>query len=254
MKNKRQERIIISGCEERIYEGNEIGCLLIHGFKSCPFEMEGMGEYLNKQGYTVHIILLPGHGTVPQDLKNVRWYDWFDKAKSSLFELRKTCKKVFVAGLSTGGSLALHLAAHYQVDGIIALAPGLFLKRKSAKLSHVLKFFWQYTKDHKGPDISIKTETKSYQYIPIKAVSELLKLFKHLQQDLKDIYTPTLIIYSIMDHVINPKSSLTIYDNISSKNKQILKLEKSYHIITLDVEKEIVFSEANSFIKRLINS
>jgi carboxylesterase len=86
----------------------------------------------------------------------------------------------------------------------------------------------------------------------LNAVSELLKFFDHLKIDLKEIYAPTLIIYSKNDHVMDSKSAITIYNNISSKDKRILKLEKSYHILTLDIEKEKVFTEASNFIKQII--
>ncbi len=252
MKKVLSEKKIIPGCEEIRYGGGQIGCLLIHGFKSCPHEMKDMGKYLNNLGFTVIITLLPGHGTSPQHLKETKWTEWFDSVKHSFFELRKKCKNVFVAGLSTGASLALHLAAHYEVDGVIALAPGLYLKQKSAKLAHILKYVWKYRNDQTGPDVSVKVKTLSYDKIPLNAVSELLKFFDHLYADLKEVFAPVLIIYSEKDHVIKPKSALTIYNSISSKNKRILKLEKSYHIITLDVEKEIVFSETSDFIKQIL--
>ena len=40
--------------------GNEIGCLLIHGFTSTPAEMYPLAKFLNNNGYTVYSILLSG--------------------------------------------------------------------------------------------------------------------------------------------------------------------------------------------------
>jgi len=90
-----------------------------------------------------------------------------------------------------------------------------------------------------------------YDKIPVKSISQLLRLFKHLMDDLTDINAPLLIIYANQDHVINGKSAQKIYQNVSSKNKRILSLKKSYHIITLDIEKEKVFSETINFLKEL---
>ena len=94
-------------------------------------------------------------------------------------------------------------------------------------------------------------KTISYDKIPINSVSELLKLYKHVKSDLKDVYVPTLIVYAQNDHVIDKRSPLIIYDSISSSNKQILKLEQSFHIITLDIERDKVFREISSFIKQI---
>jgi len=244
---------IIPGCEAIYLNGNKIGCLLLHGFCSSPFEMRLLGEYLHKQNYTVHIPLLPGHGTSPKFLRNYSWYSWYDHAKNELFQLRNICKKVFVIGLSLGGTLALHLSAHYEVNGVAALAPGLFLKNKFSFLSHLIHPIIRYKKNFSGPDLKAAVETKRYDKIPLRSISQLLKLFGHIQNDLPDIYTATLIIYAKKDHVVSNKSALTIYENISSKDKRILELPNSYHILTLDVDKERVFYEVKYFIDRLSN-
>ena len=240
---------ILPGCEPIYKKNGAKGCLLLHGFTSCPFELRLLGDHLQNEGYTVSIPLLPGHGTSPQDLKGQSWTDWYEAAKKALFKLRKTCQTVYVIGLSMGGSIALHLSAHYEVGGIVALAPGLHLKNKLSFLSHILYPLYPYSKKWLGPDIKADVETITYDKIPVKSLSELLRMFKHLQDDLTDIKAPLLIIYAKQDHVINDKSAQEIYQKVSSKNKRILRLKDSYHIITLDVEREQVFRETINFLK-----
>jgi carboxylesterase len=242
---------ILPGCEPRYKKNGARGCLLLHGFTSCPFELRFLGDHLQNEGYTVSIPLLPGHGTSPKDLKGHSWMDWYEASKNALFELRKSCQTVYVIGLSMGGSIALHLSAHYEVDGIVALAPGLYLKNKLSFLSHILYPFYPYSKKWFGPDIKAEVEIITYDKIPVKSLSELLKLFKHLQDDLTDINAPLLIVYAKQDHVIDSKSAQKIYQKVSSKNKRILSLRDSYHIITLDIEKEQVFRETINFLKTL---
>jgi carboxylesterase len=242
---------VLSGCEPLFKKNGTKGCLLLHGFTSCPFELRLLGDHLLDEGYTVSLPLLPGHGTSPNDLRKCSWMDWYESAKEALFELRKNCQTVYVIGLSMGGSLALHLSAHYEVDGIVALAPGLILKNKLSFLSHILHPFYRYSKKWFGPDIRADVETITYDKIPVKSLSELLKLFKHLRDDLRDVNAPVLIIYAKQDHVINGKSAQEIYKQVSSKNKRILSLKESYHIISLDIEKEQVFRETINFLNAL---
>jgi carboxylesterase len=213
--------------------------------------MKEYGAYLNGLGFTVKTCLLPGHGTEPTDLLNVRWEQWVEAVENSLESFKKKCNKIFLAGLSTGGSLALYLASTHKIDGVIALAPGLFLKQRYAKLSHVLKYVWKYTNMKSGPDVSVNIESRVYYKVPISIISELLSLFKSLKKKLSLIRVPTMIIYSLNDHVVKSQSSLTIYNTISSKKKHLIKLEKSFHILTMDIEKEKVFYESGRFINEI---
>ena len=132
------ENKILAGCEPSYLQGNQTGCLLLHGFTSSPHDMHLLGEILHKKGYTVHIPLLPGHGTSEKNLKNIKWYQWFEAAKNELFQLRKTCKKVFVIGFSMGGSLGVQdFKSKFGAEAIYYEEPHhyLILKLIEAKTS-----------------------------------------------------------------------------------------------------------------------
>ena len=232
-----------------------MGVLLFHGLTACPSELKELAQKLNKKGLTVRAPLLPGHGTHPKNLRETAWQDWFQEAKKNLFEMRKKCKKIIVGGLSTGASLAMHLSAHYQVEGVIALSPGIFLKSKMIKLLPILRPFLRYYRKKNGPDISdaeARRNSLGYNKIPIKSILEAQKLYKHLQEDLADIYIPLFIAQSLNDHVVCFEGAEYIYHNVSSLNKRLLRLEKSYHVITLDVEKDIVTREVLKFVETIL--
>ncbi len=242
---------ILPGAEPVFHKGNGTGILLLHGFTGSPYEMKELGHRLQTEGYTVSIPLLRGHGTRAKDLIPCKWYDWFEDAKQALFKLRKTCSKVIVTGLSTGATLALHLAAHYQVEGVVALSPALILKGFSPKLLPYVPPVIRYRSKEGGPDISdekARKEAVSYSKTPIKAAKQILKLYAHVKMDLPEIYVPVLLIQAEHDHVVDMAGAQWIYDHISSKDKRFLKLPRSFHVITLDVEKEIVFRETEQFI------
>ena len=250
------ERKILPGAEPIFKNGNEIGILLIHGFTGSPYEMKPLADIFINKGYTVSAPLLCGHGTSAEDMINCKWYDWFTNVKEALFELRKKCTTIYVAGLSMGGSLVLHLAAHYQVEGVIALAPGLVLMDKRSELLKYVPSFIKFKKK-RGPRADINTEerntTVNYDKLPIKSTLELLKLFNHLEMDMPEIYAPLFLAHSINDHVVAFESSEIIYNKVSSKNKQFLRLTESFHVLTLDKEKEILFREIIKFIESINN-
>jgi len=106
-----------------------------------------------------------------------------------------------------------------------------------------------------GPDIKndiSRMKAISYDKTPLKAVLELKKLFNHVKDDLEDIYSPALIFHSIEDHVVDFKSSLFIQSKISSKNKKFLKLENSYHVLSLDNDKGFIRMESEKFINQIL--
>src|SRR5687768_16151489 len=68
-------RPIMPGAEPFIYRAGEVGCLMVHGFTSSPFEMRGLGRHLAERGITAAAPLLAGHGTSPEDLDGKTWHD-----------------------------------------------------------------------------------------------------------------------------------------------------------------------------------
>ncbi|KAA3609830.1 MAG: alpha/beta fold hydrolase [Calditrichaeota bacterium] len=231
------------------------GLLMLHGFTATPYEFLDFSKEFEQDNYSLSIPLLRGHGKSVEDLKNCHWYQWFEDAKNALFELRKICDHIFVIGQSMGGTLALHLASHYQVEGVILLAPGLFLKQKGSSFLPAISPFKTYFDKKDGPDIKneiSRAKAVSYDKTPVKGVIELKRLFSHVKKDLPEVYAPTLLFHSQDDHVIDYKSSEYIYDHISSKNKRILTLTNSYHVLSLDNEKNIIKKETKKFIARIL--
>ncbi|NVL31549.1 alpha/beta hydrolase, partial [Pseudomonas syringae pv. actinidiae] len=52
------------------------GVLLVHGLGDSPWSFHDVAQKLADQGYLVRTVLLPGHGTKPQDMLDVRLEQW----------------------------------------------------------------------------------------------------------------------------------------------------------------------------------
>ena len=98
-----------------------VGILVLHGFTGSPKSMKPWGRELAAQGWSVRVPRLPGHGTRWQDMNLTTWQDWYAEADRALAELTASCSKVFVMGLSMGGSLTLRLAEQHgdRISGIV---------------------------------------------------------------------------------------------------------------------------------------
>ena len=243
------------------YPGGQVGCLLIHGFTGIPDEMNPVGQYLADKGLTVSCIQLPGHGTLPDDMIKTGWKDWTAGAERGLFELREKCSEVFVGGVSMGGALALYLAARYELPGAISLAGAAIVKDWRVRyLLPVLGWALRYypkDEDSDFADPAAAAVHKSYEYIPVRCVKSLLQLTADVRENLPKVKCPLLIIQSHGDKTLTPDNAQYIYDHAGSEKKELIYLEKSGHVITMDYEKDIVFSKIWEFIShesRILNN
>ena len=65
--------------------GGKAAVLMIHGLGGTQFDLGSMHKVLQRAGFTTHSLTLPGHGTQPEDLVNVRAEDWIE-AVSKLYD------------------------------------------------------------------------------------------------------------------------------------------------------------------------
>lgn len=101
------------------------GILLVHGLGDSPWSFQDLGPLLQKQGFLVRTLLLPGHGTRPEELMQVRLEDWQQVVQEQVSLLRREVKEVYLGGFSTGANLVLDYAyAHPDVSGLLLFSPG----------------------------------------------------------------------------------------------------------------------------------
>lgn len=235
-----------------IHRKGPVGCLLIHGFSGTPNELMELAEYLAGHDVTIFIPTLPGHATYSADLFNYTWRDWFNHVKRVYADLRNSCEEVFVGGLSMGGTLALHLAAHYPANGVIAMSAAVELPLWQKYATRLLKDIKKFHHKRNAEDVhdrAGKQQLNSYLRYPFKAVDELFRLLDHVRADLPEIEQPLMIFHSKKDHTVPYHNSDLIFNSVSSKDKWKIVLEESYHVITVDEEKEQVQKEVLKFIR-----
>jgi alpha-beta hydrolase superfamily lysophospholipase len=81
--------------------------LMVHGLTDSPHSMRELARMFHARGYNVAAVLLPGHGTRPQDLFRVTLKEWREETDFGLAVAAALGQKVSLAGFSTGGALAL---------------------------------------------------------------------------------------------------------------------------------------------------
>ncbi len=243
------EKLMVGG-EPFFYKAGKVGCLLVHGFTGTPSSLQPMGEFLANNGLTVLGIRLAGHGTKVEDMHNCTYKDWITSAEKGLQELKKHCQYIYVAGLSLGGSISLHLAYHYPdtVKGVIPICAPVFMNDLKMKLVPILKYFVKTVPAIGGNLKDPEAEEITYDKTSVPATHQLIKFLRVVKNELPYINQPVLIFASQEDAVVSPQNALYILNNIGSPSKELVWLEDSYHVATLDYDKTLIFEKVLKFI------
>jgi len=249
--------LILEGGEPFFMPGNQIGCLLIHGFTGAPKEMRWLGEHLANEGYTVLGPRLFGHATEQRDMIRARWRDWAASAIDGYHLLHDACSQVVIMGLSMGGALALYLGARFPVAGIVAMSTPYViphpLMRRLRPIVPIISLVWRYAA--KGPsdwrDPEAAEDHLDYQGYPVRAAAELDNLLAEMRQGLQRITVPVFLICSRGDEAVDAEHPQAIYGDLTSSEAEILWVENSGHVITRDAERGVVFTAAADFVRRV---
>lgn len=92
----------------------------------------------------------------------------------------------------------------------------------------------------------------AYKNAPLRALASALSLIKIVKKEAKKVNVPVLIMHSLKDNTIKPKSARFVYDQLSTpaERKKLVYLKNSGHVITVDFDKGHVFKEIYNFIRR----
>lgn len=243
---------IMTGAEPMFIDQGNTGFLFLHGFTGSTYEGRDFAFHFARKGYAVWVPLLPGHGTKPEDLEQVVYGDWINAVEKYYSRMREHYQKVVLCGQSMGGALALHLAANTSPDALVTLAGAVIMKDWRLKLLPVAKRLIKYQYKSKGPDIrdkEAKGKSASYHKYPIKSLIQFLRLLDKVRPELPKVKCPSLIIHSRRDHTITYNNLDFISKHISSPVKQTLTLKNSYHVISVDQEKELIFGTIEKFLE-----
>lgn len=246
---------IIAGAEPLSHvAGSQVGVVVLHGFTGNPGSMRGLAEALVAAGVDVEMPLLAGHGTRVEDMVPTRWADWSADADAAYRRLAARCSDVFVAGLSMGGSLTLWLGAeHPEIRGLVCVNPattpidGAVLEALRGMIDS-----GQETMDAIGSDIADPDVAEaSYPATPLAAlVSMQVDGLVPLSQRYSSIACPLLLFTSPQDHVVSPGDSDRLAAAYGGPVERVL-LERSYHVATMDHDKDVIFERTVDFVRRV---
>ncbi len=151
-----------------------------------------------------------------------------------------------------GGALCLHLSLNLPLAGVVSLSAPIFsLAGWRVRLVPLVRFFKPFAKKRRT---GVKNESArqlpvGYTINPLHAVNELLKFMRHMRECVRQVKVPLLIIHSTDDPIVPASNARDLYEAVASEDKRVVWLTDSYHIITIDNEKQRVFEEVVGFLR-----
>ncbi len=236
--------------------GRKIGVVLIHGYMAAPLEVQKLAFHLGSRGIWVYVPRLRGHGTSPDDLARTRYQDWVDSVDLGYGVISNICKKVVAGGFSTGGALALDLAARVKdVAGVFAISPPVKLQDLSTRLVPAVDT-WNRLMDlvrfegAKKTFVENRPENPHINYTrnPISGVRELEQLMDAVEERLPEITVPALIAQSRLDPVVDHRGAKRVFELLGSIDKQLIMFNFDRHGILLGEGAQRVHQAVGDFV------
>lgn len=239
---------LIPGAEPWFHEGGPAGVLVLHGFTGNPGSMRGVAEALAAAGFTVDMPLLPGHGTKIEDMIPTGFDDWVGHAEAHYRALAERCDQVVVVGLSMGGSLTAWLGSeHPEIAGLVCInavvsVPDGMRDAVGEVLASGADRFAGIGSDIADPDVV----ESAYAETPLAPLLTLFDAADDLGDRMGRITMPMLIVTSPQDHVVPPVNSDILAEQVAGLIERV-SAERSYHVVTMDYDKDLVITSTVDF-------
>jgi len=236
------------------------GVLLIHSYLAIPEEVRGLARYLQKRGYWVYGVRLPGHGTSAEDLANRECLEWVEAVENGYVLLSTICKNIVVGGVAVGGCLGLDLASRVTdgISGVFAICPPFELRNYSTNFmpgtdvwNRILSKLKRGEKEQEFLDFRHGNSHVNYPQNPVKGIRRIGDFLDAIEERYENIHQPTLIIQADKNPVVDPQGSMQLYEKIGSREKEYCLLSYDRHVLVNGPRSEKVFQKIGTFVGEL---
>ena len=134
--------------------------------------------------------------------------------------------RLCLVGFSSGGALALHLAAEHpeRLAGVAAVSAPMKFRNKNlifVPLLHGATKLTRWVSSFEGimPFLPNKSEHPqiNYRNIPIRGLFELRRMVDELDDRLPDVQCPVILVQGTEDQVVDPKSAKMIRGKLGTE-------------------------------------
>lgn len=248
--------------------------VLLHGLCSTPDELLSVAVGLRNAGYSVHPLAVEGYSfeASAPSRHATSWRRWIDAIESCVDSLRAEHDRVMLIGISAGSALALATAMRCgtRIDGLVLMSTtlrfdGWAIPRRHKLLPLALYTplgrFWRYRERApygvKNERVRnwIERELRQRRVsragaatIGISHLREHDRLIRHVRRGLHQVTCPrVLAIHAKEDEVASVANLDLLREGLSGPALQTVVVDNSYHMITIDNDRQQVLRETLEF-------
>lgn len=247
--------------------------ILIHGLNSTPQEFSLMEFSLRRHGISYDLLRVPGYTDADSDIPQ-SWQDWLDFSEKAINQMVPRDQPVLLGGLCMGGMIAAALVQEKRchADGLVLLSPsfvydgwGLSRWRHWRHLGYLLRLGRLiHIRERepygiKNPKIRKWVEREMHDRarsaagpsrLPLWALQQGEALIRRVRTRLSEIACPTLILHAREDEITRLETVQSMFDAMTVAERELIVLENSYHMITIDNDRQRVADEILRFASR----
>jgi esterase/lipase len=201
------------------------GALLIHGLFDCPFSMRDIAFQLQANHILARAILLPGHGTQPNDLLPITYHDWLQAVRYGIDSLRREVEYLFLIGFSTGAALSLyHTLQHQDIAGLILLSPAIQIKTPVNIVLNWHRAVRWISRNQTWVYREKEIDYAKYHSVPFQPVTQIAKLTVAIQSLVKQhtLPCPILMILSAEDETISSQAAIHLFQQLPEQHHHLI--------------------------------
>lgn len=219
-------------------------------------------SFLAAAGCEVHFLDRRGSGLNSHDRGDVdSWCTWLDDVENYLDRLGGGTPRILM-GISWGGKLAAAVARHrpWLLDGLALLCPGIHARAKASPLQRrLLKLADRVGVRRRRVKIPLQDpalfidDPNWQQYIgldplvlraiTLRFANEDLKLDAYVADSAPHVRTPTLLMLSGRDQIIDNDSMRVYFQHLASSQKRLIEYPRAAHTLEFEPDATAFFHD-----------
>jgi esterase/lipase len=258
IKQNNEAHILWANSEQK---KTEYALVYLHGFSAGPKEISPVLETLAEQfKMNVYFSRLSAHGLENGLMLDLTSDQLFQDAEEAYTIAKKIGDNIIIVGTSTGASLAVWLASrHKDIDSLVLISPNFGISDPKGILAAgplgnwiarlVVGPYYEWKPKYENQD---KFWTTRYSVNGVRAMTDVIREVENL--DLAKIQTPSLVLWTAQDTVVNIQKALNILKTLGSTQKTFVEFSTPEHVLAGDITSPSTTSKAVEAVSNFLKS